>query len=239
MNDNDRKMEQVLNNRLGENDTFEFGCNQCGECCRNRYDIVLSPYDLYRIAKYLKMKIPDVLRKYCESYMGENSNMPVVRAKPKIHNDVCSFLRNGKCSIHEAKPSVCALFPLGRAADSKGEIRYFYGGGCTNANKSKVSLKDWIGMFNLKESEEPTKLWGKAITKLSVAKSLVKKDAEKEEMFNNLAYITLYQNYDTDKDFLPQFSENIKIVYFAFEKLFGKSIEKAAKGAKINGFGDF
>ena len=55
MNDRqDSVIEKIRENKLDENDTFKFSCNQCGECCRNRHDILLPPHDIYRIAKYLK-----------------------------------------------------------------------------------------------------------------------------------------------------------------------------------------
>lgn len=39
-----------VKNALKLDDLFRFHCNQCGQCCRNREDILLSPYDLNRIA---------------------------------------------------------------------------------------------------------------------------------------------------------------------------------------------
>ena len=37
--------------KIGVDDTFEFGCRACGKCCRNRTDIIVSPRDIYNIAK--------------------------------------------------------------------------------------------------------------------------------------------------------------------------------------------
>ena len=36
---------------LTQDQLFSFACKGCGDCCRGREDIVLSGYDLYRIAK--------------------------------------------------------------------------------------------------------------------------------------------------------------------------------------------
>ncbi len=237
-NEKEDKIEKLKNNKLGENDTFEFGCTQCGECCRNRHDILLLPYDLYRIAKFLNLTISEVIVKYCECYIGNDSHIPIVRARPKIHNDVCPFLRKGKCSIHEAKPAICALFPLGRAADGLGNIRYFYGGGCDVANKTKITLKEWLEMFNLKESEEPARLWGETVLKICTAKMHVKKSKENDDKLNSAIYMVLYTDYKTDRDFLPQFKKNIEFIYTAFEMIYGKSVDKILKGVKLNALCD-
>ena len=38
--------------RLAAGDRFDFACAGCGDCCRQRRDLVLSGYDLYRIALF-------------------------------------------------------------------------------------------------------------------------------------------------------------------------------------------
>ena len=235
---NEEKIEMLKNNQLTENDTFKFCCNQCGECCRHRYDIILSPYDLYRIARYLKMTIPELISKYCETYIGKDSRMPIVRAKPKIHNDVCPFLKKGKCRIQEVKPIICALFPLGRASDSKGEMVYFYSGACDNANKTEISLKDWLDKFNLRESEEAAKLRGQLISRICMAKRRLKNTPEREQKLNFVIFESFYLNYNLDEEFMPQFIENIDVICGAFEKIYGKSVERALKGVKLNAFCD-
>ena len=39
--------------RIAAGDSFDFACAGCGGCCRGRRDLVLSGYDLYRIARRL------------------------------------------------------------------------------------------------------------------------------------------------------------------------------------------
>lgn len=60
-----QRMEQILNdfenNKLNADDSFKFHCTQCGKCCINRDDILLSPQDLFRIAKKL-------IRPYTDGY---------------------------------------------------------------------------------------------------------------------------------------------------------------------------
>ena len=47
------RIEEIVNaiehNKLAADDSFRFHCTQCGECCINREDILLTPLDLFRM----------------------------------------------------------------------------------------------------------------------------------------------------------------------------------------------
>ena len=55
------RMEEIMNaiehNKLTADDPFRFHCTQCGKCCINREDILLTPLDLFRIANELKLSL--------------------------------------------------------------------------------------------------------------------------------------------------------------------------------------
>lgn len=97
------------------NDTFRFHCTQCGKCCINREDILMSPQDVFKAAQALQMTPHDFVQLYCECYLGSSSRMPIVRLQPRGSIKRCPLLKDRKCMIHDAKPAVCAMFPLGRA----------------------------------------------------------------------------------------------------------------------------
>ena len=46
----DTRMEEIVNsiehNKLTADDPFRFHCTQCGKCCINREDILLTPLNL-------------------------------------------------------------------------------------------------------------------------------------------------------------------------------------------------
>ena len=86
--------------RLGKDDAFTFGCNRCGKCCREREDILLTPLDLFKMAKYMKISIQEVIRIYCETYEGRDSKIPVVRIKPREYRRTCPFAGKNGCLIH-------------------------------------------------------------------------------------------------------------------------------------------
>ena len=76
---------------------------------------MLTPRDVYRMAKELQMTPNDIVQEFCECYIGDTSRVPVVRILPRRAIRRCPFLKDRKCSIQKAKPTVCAMFPIGRA----------------------------------------------------------------------------------------------------------------------------
>ena len=58
---------------------FSFACAGCGDCCRGREDIVLSGFDLWRIAARLRLPPQIVARGYCRASIGQVSHLPVLR----------------------------------------------------------------------------------------------------------------------------------------------------------------
>lgn len=55
MNSINELKEQLGYTELGPDDTFTFHCTQCGKCCIHREDILLSPKDLFNIAKNFRL----------------------------------------------------------------------------------------------------------------------------------------------------------------------------------------
>ena len=57
---------------------FRFACAGCGNCCRGREDIVLSGFDLWRIAARLRLPPRTVARAFCRGSIGRVSRLPVL-----------------------------------------------------------------------------------------------------------------------------------------------------------------
>ena len=67
---------------LARDEAFSFACAGCGGCCRGREDIVLSGFDLWRIAARLRLPPRTVARAFCRGSIGRVSHLPVLRLAP-------------------------------------------------------------------------------------------------------------------------------------------------------------
>ena len=152
--------EQLGYEEIGLDDIFVFHCTQCGKCCIHREDILLSPKDLFHIAKKLKITPEVALAQYCETYLGRNSHIPVVRLKPQGSVKRCPLLKNQKCLVHDVKPAVCAMFPIGRylALPSDGifpenpeelSVGYVFNDPECGDRSETHTVREWFHKFNI------------------------------------------------------------------------------------------
>ncbi len=200
-------IEELMRNKLEMDDTFEFGCDTCGKCC-HRDELLLSGYDIYSISKHLNKTMEEIIKENCFIYIGHDSKLPIVSVKPRVGDNSCRFLRKGKCTIHEIKPTTCALFPLGRIYDSRVKDYIYFKQDIGCGNKEKHTLKEWLESINIEEIDRMSKPWGTALLDISLYLQGIK-DKERLKYITNLIFIGLYLNYDTSKDYVEQLEKNI------------------------------
>ena len=140
----DDEIWRLLQKPLSPDDTFNFHCTGCGECCKHREDITLTPFDLVRIAKYLDIRVEEVFTKYCVFHVGKTSNMPVVSLKMQGLEKICPFLEERKCKIHNAKPTVCTLYPLGRVGGGTRKILYILQDVKCGSKDKVHTVREWL-----------------------------------------------------------------------------------------------
>ena len=109
--------------RIGLDDPFPFVCAGCGDCCRARRDIVLSGLDLYRLARRLRLPPALVAEAFCRETAGL---LPGLCLKPSRRTGNCPFFEANACTVHEARPLACALYPLGQAIDLDTGLTEYY-----------------------------------------------------------------------------------------------------------------
>ncbi len=221
----DNRLKEIVDNfdslKIGLDEPFRFHCTMCGKCCINREDILLTPRDMYSMAKELQISPEELFKRYCETYIGHDSCIPIVRLKPRGSIKRCPLLKDRKCSVHKAKPGVCAMFPIGRCVtvDQKaakmtnakiGEIQYIFTNPSCGDNAETHTVRGWLSEFGIPVEDEFFNLWHQKIFQLG---SIFRK-AEKVcsdhtmELAWTATFVALYLEYDTSKDFLPQFEEN-------------------------------
>ena len=155
-----RKREPIM---LTSEDSFDFQCTQCGKCCRNREDVLLTGPDIYRVSKELGMKPKEFIKRYCEIYIGDTSRVPICRLKPVSADKHCPLLDSNQCSVHNAKPTVCALFPLARVWDKSGDAKYYVNATQGHTGGKRYKISEWLERCNLPVEDEAGKLWNEML----------------------------------------------------------------------------
>lgn len=205
---NEQEVKRLIDNPMKQTDTFNFSCKACGNCCRNWEEpIMLTGYDVFRIAKELRVEMKEVVTKYTSGYVGGSSKLPVLILKERLDGS-CSLLRNGKCMVHENKPLVCAIYPLGRYyLPAERRFGYFQQNICCGIDE-KHTLEEWLDVFNVHEWDTASSLWATVVTKLAEQTMKIKEPETIEKMANILA-VVLYYDYDTNKSYTDQLARNI------------------------------
>lgn len=229
----DMTHEEINNaETLGLDDTFEFNCKACGKCCKNRSDIVLTPYDVYRIAGFFERTPEEIITRYCEVYEGEHTHIPVVWLKPVPPDNACPLLRDRKCAVHAAKPVVCRVYPLARIANSQaGNIRYYFNGASCRHEPRPIKVRDWLADVASEESEQAGLAWMNTIACVlyGIHPERMKCGRETRSRVLNDVFIAMYLNYDLKAPFAPQLERNIGLLRVHLKEKYGVSIPTAAE----------
>lgn len=221
----DERLMHIANNldrlKIGLDGTFKFGCQICGKCCLHREDILLNPKDIYNMAKELSLTTEELVEKYCETYIGSDSRVPIVRLKPKGSVHRCPLLKDRKCMVHKSKPVVCAMYPIGRylilagktAADiDMDSMQYIFNKpDCRGSDGEEIhTVREWLESFGIPVKDEFFIKWQRIVMDMgSVFRKIEKKVSDRTmEMLWNVAFFGLYLHYQTELDFMTQFEEN-------------------------------
>ena len=214
-------LENLEQNRLGLDDEFQFKCAGCGKCCKHREDILLTTRDLHNIAGELNLSMENAIERYCETYIGQDSRVPLVRLRPQGSDRVCPLLRDRRCIVHKAKPAVCTLYPLGRAImrDKDGEDLssggispiYFIQPVTCGSRTHTHTVRAWLDKFGIPAEDEFYAIWNETLFFLSgYFRGLEDKKTPSRvmDLLWGIAFDALYIAYDPDQDLLPQFRRN-------------------------------
>ena len=200
------------NTRYENNDMVKIGCNDCKDCfdccCGMGESIVLDPYDVYLLEKNLQCTFDNLLMDFIELHIVDGLILP--NLKMLGDEECCGFLdENGRCGIHEFRPGLCRLFPLGREY-AEGEVKYFVlEDVCQKQNQSKVKIKNWLSVPELKKYEQFLIEWHDFRKRMK--EELAKNPSKDEIKLDNLKVLKVfYSNPYTDGDFYAQFAERMK-----------------------------
>ncbi len=112
--------------------------------------------------------------------------------------------------MQDAKPAVCALFPLGRIYDGE-QIRYFLQESRCGTGMEEHTLQEWLEPLG-SESEKCCILWGSLLKEGVMAMKQIKEEnGDIVEAIQDLMVTLMYDSYDSKEDPARQIQERIDI----------------------------
>lgn len=207
--DSTLKTENIL---YDSNELVKIGCNDCQGCfdccCGMGESIILDPYDVYLMEKNLKCTFEMLLQGKIELQLADGLILP--NLKMQDSSERCGFLNEeGRCSIHEFRPGLCRLFPLGRKY-SEGSLKYFMlEDVCPKQNHTKMKVKKWLDVPELKKYEKFLVEWHYFRRRLQEEIERMA-DAEKIKTVNMKVLQLFYFTPYAEADFYEQFEERMK-----------------------------
>lgn len=226
-------VEHLETMKIGLDEPFRFHCTMCGKCCINREDILLSPKDIYSMSKELGIKPEEIFEKYCEVYVGQDSRVPIVRLKPRGSVKRCPLLKNRKCMVHQAKPTVCAMFPVGRCIVStnpkeglkdvsQGQFQYIFSNPECGDGSETHTVREYLESFGIPVEDDFFLKWQQAVLDMGNFFRKIEKIVSQEtmELVWTATFTGIYLHYDTGQEFMPQFEDNIKNFFDMLDLVF-------------------
>jgi len=152
---------------LRDNDSFSFGCRkelECfNRCCRD-INLFLTPYDILRIKRRLKLPSYEFLRTYTFPLFPEEVGHPVILMK-MVPDETknCPFVSDEGCMIYDDRPWSCRSFPLGPVSEGpEPEFELVKRDFCLGfTGNKKHTVKKWRDSQNIGFYEELNNEWKK------------------------------------------------------------------------------
>lgn len=190
-------------------------CHGCSSCCRDMGDsILLDPYDAFQLEKAGRPLQELLAGGVVALTVWQGMILPHLQMNAVT--GACSFLSaDGRCGIHDHRPGICRLFPLGRNFED-GKMNYFLlEDACENRSRSKIRVSRWLGV-------EPADMYHEFVLKWhdfrhEMADLLAGAQEEQAKQLNLYLLNTFFLNaYDTTTDFYPQFEHRVGRIQEAF-----------------------
>ena len=209
---------------MAPGDEFQFACTNCCKCCRDvKNAVMLEPLDLFRIAKYTCRSIEEASEEFTDPVML-TWGYPILTLKTDTFMDTCTFLKNSRCSIHDAKPRACRLYPLIAGPDDNDvhsiislmDIKKSDNHTCGPTHR----VKDWIDKYYTDEDRRFVRADYRFAGEFAKIKDKIGKN--REEHVIQLMLLYRYFMFDLDSDFNNQFIWNMAVLKKELEKLCNK-----------------
>lgn len=156
-------IEEISDGKLyGVNDMVKADCQDCQgcySCCQGMGEsIVLDPLDIWNLKRNLHLSFEELMTDYIELNVTDQIILP--NLKMNKLNGQCNFLNEkGRCSIHEFRPGICRIFPLGRIYEQRSFQYFLQVHECKKGNRTKIKVSKWIDCDNIKANQKFISDW--------------------------------------------------------------------------------
>ena len=182
-------------------------CSGCGDCCCGMGDTIhLDPYDCNALTKNLHRDFASLL----QDTIGLHEEQGLVLPHLKMTDaGQCPFLDSARrCSIHEFRPGLCRLFPLGRNYDPTTlSFSYFVvPDGCDMPGKAKIRISRWLGVPDLPRYEKFVADWHFYVRDVQAVLARTQDPASRSALTKFVLQVFFVTPYDPSRDFYELFS---------------------------------
>lgn len=183
-------------------------CVGCSDCCHDMGNtIILDPRDIYELTKGLQQTMEQLLTTTIELNVVDGIILP--NLKMQKQGNQCAYLnKKGRCRIHDIRPGICRLFPLGRVYENGGFSYFLQDKECKSNHRSKIRIRKWINLPEWKTYEKFVLAWHDYV-KATIERQREASEEEKKQICVRLLtvfYLTPYQ----EQDFYAQFFQRIE-----------------------------
>ena len=186
-------------------------CRGCSACCHGMgSSIVLDPLDVHRLMSHFQTRFEVLLESKIELNIVDGVILPNLKMNTQAAGEPCVFLNaEGRCTIHEDRPGICRIFPLGRVYENNSFSYILQIHECQKENRSKVKVSKWIDTPELKKNQQFITDWHyflKAVqAKLAAGGN---EELIKRTTMQILQYFYI-EPYHQDADFYEQFDTRL------------------------------
>ena len=186
-------------------------CRGCSACCHGMgSSIVLDPLDVHRLMSHFQTRFEVLLEDKIELNIVDGVILPNLKMNTQAEGEPCVFLdAEGRCSIHEDRPGICRIFPLGRVYEDNSFSYILQIHECQKENRSKVKVSKWIDTPDLKKNQQFITDWHYF---LKAVQARLAASGGEEQIKRTAMQILQYfyiEPYHTDSDFYEQFDKRL------------------------------
>ncbi len=180
-------------------------CEGCSACCHGVGELViLTPFDVFEIIKQTGSTFDALLLDKLE--LHENGKITLPHLKMHGEYECCGFLSDqGRCTIHQHRPNICRLFPLGRYYD-EGDFKYFLQvDACTKDKLGNIKVEDWIDIKDYPQNKAFILTWYKLLKALAFRVKFIHEDQALRALNEDLLSTFYRMSLDEGEDFYTAF----------------------------------